>query len=153
MLPRRLPIAFLVVGAVGCDSPPPSGPIPVHPAGGRVTFKGRPMAGALVVFHPSAASSGSDEAGPGGAVRPTGRTDLEGNYKLHTYVGDDGAPAGDYRVTVALGSASESRDLMSKDASRTIVVMLPPRFSDPARSGLGATIKAGENTVPPFDLK
>src|SRR5260370_23778507 len=103
--------SFLLIAALawspgGCSDRPPSGPLPVHPVSGQVVYKGAPVPSALVVFHPAnepaPAASKPGDAAPSGPPRPLGKTDSEGKFRLHTYVGDDGAPAGDYAVTVVL---------------------------------------------------
>jgi hypothetical protein len=149
-LRRMLPLATLL--AVACDSAPPSGPIPVQPASGRVTYKGKPVPGALVALHRVGGPTPS-KAGETAPPRPTGKTDAEGNFKLHTYVGDDGAPAGDYKVTVAYAGSAETRNLMAKDVSTSLGVTLPSKYADPEKTDLTATVKDGDNTIPAFDLK
>ncbi len=152
-LRRLLPLASLL--ALACDDHrPPPGPIPVHPVSGRVTYKGKPVPGALVAFHPVAApATGPAKPGEAGPPRPTGKTDADGNFKLHSYVGDDGAPAGDYKVSVALAGSAETRNIMAKDASKTPNTTLPPRYADPGKSDLTATVGDGDNALAPFDLK
>ncbi len=150
-LRRLLPLASLL--ALACDaSRPPSGPIPVHPVSGRVMYKGKPVPGALVAFHPAGAAPVASKPGDG-PPRPTGKTDADGKFALHTYVGDDGAPVGDYKVTVAFAGSAENRNVMAKDASKALNVTLPPRYADPGKSDLTATVKDGDNALAPFDLK
>jgi hypothetical protein len=140
---------------MACDSAPPSGPIPVRPVSGGVTYKGKSVPGALVAFHamnaPAPSKPGEGEST--GPPRPTGRTDAEGNFKLHTYVGEDGAPVGEYKVTIAYSGSSETRNVMAKDTSKALNITLPPKYADPEKSDLKASVKDGDNTIPPFDLK
>ena len=147
-MPRRLwffPLA-LIGSTLACDSKPPSGPIPVHPVSGRVVYQGKPVADALVVFHRD-----GGESQPSTPV-PTGKTDAEGRFQIHTYANDDGAPTGGYKVTVVVAAASERRDLLAKNSVRASNITLPAKYGDPARSGLTATIKAGDNVIPPYEL-
>src|SRR5262245_22118422 len=58
-----------------------------------VNAQGRPVAAATVGFHPQDAP---DDA----RHKPAGTTDAEGNVALTTYEEKDGAPAGEYAVTV-----------------------------------------------------
>jgi hypothetical protein len=126
--------------------------LPVHPARGTVLYKGKPLADALVVLRPVNAS-----AKQGGPPQSIGRTNSEGKFVLHTYVGDDGAPEGSYLVGISVSQAfSENRDLFEnakkKQVSRPAPDPLGTRYSDPATSGLKAEIKPGENEIPPFEL-
>jgi hypothetical protein len=141
----------LVVVSVSCDEPTEAR-APVHPARGQVLYKGKPLADALVVLRP--VELATKEEGP---PQPTGRTDPEGKFQLHTYVGDDGAPAGSYLVGISISPAfSEARDLM-KNAQVTIPSkpardVLGTRYVDPGKSGLKAEIQPGPNEIPPFNL-
>lgn len=79
-------LALAVV--VGCSSETAS-PVKTYPASGKVTLNGRPLEGATVNFIPA--------DGKGSSV---GTTDKDGMYKLTTYRSDDGAPAGQYKVSI-----------------------------------------------------
>ena len=158
-MPHRLAPAWFVLAlsALGCDSEPPSGPIPVHPVSGQVLSNGKPVPGALVIFHPETPAASTPQPKPGeesprGAITPTGKTDSEGRFQLHTYVGDDGAPTGQYKVTVVLAGPSENRDFMAKNSAPVSTVTLPSKYADPERSGLSATVKPGDNVIPPYEL-
>jgi len=140
--------------ALGCSGGDPAGRVAVHPARGRVLYRGKPLADALVVFRPEATAAGPAGAG---VPQPTGRTDAEGNFLLHTYLGDDGAPAGPYLVGVTVSPAfSETRNVMRKDAAepvpRAVADAVAARYADPGRSGLKAEIKPAENAIPAFRL-
>jgi hypothetical protein len=65
----------------------------VIPVGGVAVFKGEPMAGARITFHPL------NDPDPRG-VRATGTAGADGRFALTTYVTGDGAPAGEYAVTI-----------------------------------------------------
>jgi hypothetical protein len=82
----------LLIASVGCGSK--SGPerVPVFPVQGAVTFKGQPMPGAMLVLHPKTAADD--------VPAPRAQVDKDGNVKVSTYDGGDGAPAGEYVVTV-----------------------------------------------------
>jgi hypothetical protein len=89
----RRPLSFLALAGVvllsGCGQ---GGRKPVYPARGQV-FDGnnKPAAGALVIFHPV----GDDDPN-----KPRGYVDDKGNFTLTTYEEGDGAPEGEYVVTV-----------------------------------------------------
>src|SRR5262245_50392711 len=81
-------LALLLLG--GCSGKPP-----VYPVRGEVRdSEGKPAKGVLVVFHPVGEANSSE------VVKPVGRVDENGEFHLTTYVEGDGAPAGDYAVTL-----------------------------------------------------
>lgn len=75
---------------------------PVYPAGGAVTYRGKPVENAAITFHPADPATIALPDGKQGPeiAHPTTRTDADGKFALSTYYTDDGAPAGDYRVTI-----------------------------------------------------
>ena len=146
---------------VGCGS---SGE-PTFPVSGKVTYAdGKPVEGAAVSFVPD---SGSKPA--------VGITDADGMYKLTTTNKDDGAIAGDYKVTIA--SYEGSADYESTDEGQTLADpyditneypedydeasqksvasknKLPAKYSNKATSGFTAQVKAEGENVYDFEIK
>jgi hypothetical protein len=79
-----------VLACAGCGD----GRKPVFTVRGKVlTADKKPAVSALVTFHPATAD-------PKDPARPVGRVDEQGEYKLTTYTEHDGAPAGEYTITV-----------------------------------------------------
>ena len=148
--PRRLVAAgLLLLSALGCSDEGAMGRrVATHPTRGRVLAGGKPVADALVVFQPTS------DGGGAGVPRPTGRTDAEGKFTLHTYAGADGASAGSYRVGIANAPAhAERRDVMRKVAAKpAAAVAIAPRYADPGQSGLTAEVKPGDNDLPAFEI-
>ena len=110
--------------------------MPVYPVRGQVLVRDKPAPKAFVVFHPL------DAQGPE-ALRPYGHAAEDGSFKLTTYEPGDGAPAGEYRVTVvwlAPGGGEDPPDL------------LKGRYRDPAASPLKVTIREGPAELSPFRL-
>jgi hypothetical protein len=141
-------ISLALVGCSGDDSERPK--VPVHPAHGQVLYKGKPLADALVVLRPVTPASGAADP-----PQPTGRTDPEGKFLLHTYAGDDGAPIGSYFVGVSSAPAYvETRPMMKKvePAPKAAPVSIGTQYADPEKSGLRAEIRAGQNEIPTFNL-
>ena len=135
---------------VGCDSGPPAGKHPVYPVEGQVLFNGKPVANAVVSFHPV------DESKFGDSIpRPTGQTDENGRFQLMTYYSGDGAPEGSYLVSIAGRGRplAEAGNLLDSAKSAGKADVLQGRFVNPKTSGLKATIKAGPNPLEPFQLK
>src|SRR4051794_35124208 len=95
VIPRRrllaAPLLCLALVAAGCGSG--EARKPVYPVRGSVFVDGQPAVRAQVVLHPL------DDPDPN-AVRPSGDVGPDGTFVLHTYTADDGAPAGQYAVTV-----------------------------------------------------
>lgn len=90
---RRCSAVWLVLigfSLAGCSTGVPS-QLPVFPVHGVVVYKDQPVAGASVMFYAE-----------GAAVPSSGQTNSKGEYRLSTYGTDDGAPAGQHRVTVTL---------------------------------------------------
>jgi hypothetical protein len=112
------------------------GNVPVFPVRGQVVVGGKPAKNAFVVFHPAGAE------GPQ-ALRPYAHAGADGSFKLTTYALDDGAPAGEYLVTVvwlAPGGGEDPPDL------------LKGRYRDPAASPLRVTIPKESTELTPFKL-
>ena len=111
---------------------------PTHTVRGKLTDGSKPLAHAQIVFHP---------VGGGAAETPKshGKTDENGEFKLTTYDGNDGAPAGQYKVSVELWKTTTA------DAGP--VNQLPPKYADPDKSGLTATVAAGPTELQPFVVK
>jgi hypothetical protein len=116
---------------------------PVYPVHGQVhDSDNKPAAGALVVFHPAAA--GATET-----LKPVGYVDDTGTFTLTTYQKDDGAPEGEYVVTIEW-RPRPANPFDKKDQPDR----LHGRYSDPKTSPLRAKIdKQPDNVVPPIQLK
>lgn len=130
-------LAFLAFGVASCSKS--DGRKPTFAVTGQVLDGIKPVANATVVFHPVG------DADPS-AVRPRGVTRADGTFTLTTYDGNDGAPVGGYRVTVEQWLAGKRTD--DGPANR-----LPPKFSNPASSGLTATVNAMPTELGPINLK
>src|SRR4051812_41924457 len=91
--PRSVvPALLLLALPAGCAT---ADRVPLHPVRGQVLYNGSPVKGALVVLHPR-------EAQPGCVQKPIAYTDAEGRFTLMTERPGDGAPVGDYVMTVEL---------------------------------------------------
>ena len=120
----------------------------VHPADGKVIQQGKPVPKAFVRFHPTDPKTVAiPEGKTGPPVLLTTETDAEGKFSLSTYVADDGVPAGDYKVTVAIGLAEadvENADV-KRGAATPKTLAVGKIYRDPATTPLKATVKPGEN--------
>src|SRR5712692_1194590 len=92
--PRRplilLTVALLACWPVACSSS--SGPN-LYQVRGKVLHKGTPAVGAVVFFHRKDRTNLAEPV-------PYGEVDSEGRFSLTTRKKDDGAPAGEYLVTI-----------------------------------------------------
>lgn len=110
-----------------------------HPVTGKVYCDGTPAAGAAIAFHVKSAD-GKRFTRTADAV-----VEGDGNFVLSSYTAFDGAPVGDYTVTITL---REPPDLQGKSGTN----QLPEKYAKPETSSLTATVKAGSNDFT-FDLK
>jgi hypothetical protein len=131
-------LGLLALAGLSCSSAPEAKPgqKPVHPVRGKVLVNNQPAAGAFVLFIPARESPGATDP------RPRATVEEDGSFAVSTYGDKDGAPAGDYVVTVTW--SPDGRDDEDK---------LGGRYADRERSGLKATVKEGPNELPPFRLR
>lgn len=114
------------------------------PASGEVTFEGKPLDGAIVVFQPTA---------PGG-IGASAVTDAQGKFELKTFPPEAGAVPGAYSVTV-LKTAMPSGGGGNNDESQPVLVVsvIPSKYSIPTESGLNAHIPEDGTEDLVFHLK
>jgi hypothetical protein len=132
---RRSLVALGACVPVACGLA--DGDTPVYPVRGTVFYDGKPTPGALVIFHPV------DSTDPE-ATRPHGRADQDGHFTLSTYRSNDGAPAGQYVVTVDWRKVIPGRG--------GVPSLLPPRYRTPEDSPLRATVGTGATELEPFRI-
>jgi hypothetical protein len=137
-MPRRLAVmTCLCLALAGCGSKNSS----FNPTTGEVFVDGRPATGATVIFHPQGQPDAKSY--PSAVVGPDGR------YTLTTLKKDDGAPEGEYAVTVVWpGPKPEGAEKDDEAPDR-----LGGAYANPAGSTLKAHVKKGKNQVPRFDLR
>jgi hypothetical protein len=118
------------------------------PAAGKVTYKGNPIKGAIVIFHPKDATIHSK--------RPSAITDADGAFSLTTGA-EEGAPPGEYEVTVVWRKepdAGTKKKAISTDSTPPdLPDELQGKYADPATSKLKATVNSTATTVPTFALE
>lgn len=128
-------IVLITISMSGCGT---SKKVPVYPVSGKVLLGDKPVASALIVFHPEQSSENE--------TRPRATTGPDGSFTISFGEDQKGAPAGEYRVTIEQWLAGARSD--EGPSNR-----LPAKYSKADTSGLKATIVAGENTLTPFVLK
>jgi serine/threonine-protein phosphatase CPPED1 len=111
----------------------PSARRPTYPVRGKVYFEGTPAAGATVTFY---VRNGPRVTWTGDAL-----VEGDGSFVLSTYTAWDGAPEGEYVVTVVNDGTYVGED--EKPRSN----VLPARYAQPGTSPLRVTVKRGVNEL------
>jgi len=128
---------FALLSGCGSEVSPRT---PVVPVEGEVRVEGKLPHGALVVFHPVI----KDEKTPA----PRALVDQDGKFKLSTYDAQDGAPVGEYQVTVTW------RPLIKRDGDFVPGPnQTPNRFTQVQTTPLRVRIAADSNRLEPFLLR
>ena len=99
------------------------------PVSGRVTLDGKPLANVGITFVPLAVDKEKPNVGPGSL----GKTDAEGNFRLHTTAGDDGAVPTEHIVRMSLAepkSKGGSQDELAAPARKATRSTLPRKAED-----------------------
>jgi hypothetical protein len=138
-------IAALSLAAAGCGSAQNQNQLPVFPASGKITFKGAAPDGAYLALH----SKTNAKAPNGQEVIPTAQVRSDGTFDLSSYAAKDGAPAGEYKVTIEW-----HKTVKSAGGEPTLGPnLLPPQYSKTETSPLTVAIAQGPNELNPIVLK
>ena len=105
---------------------------------GKVLVDGAPVKDLLVTFHPT---------DPSKPLRPRGQTDQDGNFTLTTYTGGDGAPWGDYNITI------EWLTFIKRDSDWGGPDKLKNQYNDPKTTPFHVTVDVAPIELPLFELK
>lgn len=130
---------FLFSGCQGNESS-----LLVLPYEGEVKINGKPISGAMVVFH---AKNAGDQG-----VSPSGATDGTGKFRLTSNKEFDGAAEGDYAVTITWIKpvATGTKVLEGDETARNF---LPSYLANPATSGLVASVQKDLSQSKSFNLR
>jgi hypothetical protein len=154
--------------SVGCTSATDSNRPKTYPASGTVTLNGSPVEGATVNFYAM--------EGTGSSI---GVTDANGKYTLTTFTSNDGAMAGQYKVSIvkydgappptattlpagqlASGDIDVSSYAPPKESGAPSAAaaagpknLIPAKYSSADTSGLRGMISEGGSNDNNFDLK
>jgi len=123
-------VATVALTLTGCGGEETT--IPTYPVSGQVLRGDKPIFYATVVLHPK--SNIGDQS-----LRPRGVTDPDGKFALTTFTADDGAPAGDYDVSVTQWTTDKPEE--------GPINRLAAKYADPATSGLKITVGSSPNEV------
>lgn len=133
--------AFSLLGLLVCcfaSCGKSSNQLVTHEVKGQVLQNGKPVPHATVVFHPSF------DLGPE-VSKPRAITNEAGAFIVSTYGSEDGAPEGEYKVTVEQWTTTKPEE---GPKSR-----LDPKFGKPDQSGLSVRVASGKNELAPLVLK
>ena len=132
-------VAVLAVSAVGCGGSDKNRVV-VHPVQGAIQFRGQPVEGAFVSLHPKTSAEG--------VPNPRATVAKDGSFTVSTYDGNDGAPEGEYVVTVQwYKPVRQGNDLVGGPN------VLPVKYASARTSDLKIRIAAGENRLQPIQLR
>jgi hypothetical protein len=141
--------ALTVATIVGCSNEEATDRAATSAASGTVTYKGSPVAGAIVTLVTA------DSNGHGA----TGKTDESGNFSLMTSEPGDGAIPGSYRVTVVAGAlpagitdediviGDVESDAAAPKGGESSKISLPKKYASAETSDLTAEITEGKNEL------
>ena len=141
--PRPAPVvalglAALVLGGIlsGCGGSPER-PEAVYPLTGELHFEGQPAAGASIVLYPQDESI---------SARPKASVGDDGTFAVTTYELGDGAPPGEYKVTIEWRRPVAGQEVGGDEMPPPNV--LPPAYASPKTTPVTVTVAEGENEFP-----
>ncbi|MGD0899599.1 MAG: hypothetical protein ABR915_17350 [Thermoguttaceae bacterium] len=139
LTPAALAAAVMVLAVAGCGKGH-GDRAAVYRAEGQVLWEGKPLEGAMVAFYPEGQSKPKNV--------PWARTDAEGRFQLSTYDPADGAPEGEYAVTVVHNPLKKTGDGWSPGPN-----VLPAKYASPKTTNLKVQVVKGANTLPALALQ
>jgi hypothetical protein len=128
-------LALLIV-ASACGK---RGWLETYPVTGTVLVDGQPAKDAMLTFHPK-------EMVGDRPYLPSGRTNENGEFSLATFVAGDGAPPGEYTVTIVWPVRHNPISTLWEGDK------LNGRYADKAKSTLKVTVEKQALQLPPFEL-
>jgi hypothetical protein len=135
-----LPFYFLMLAPLGCSQAGQG--LKLYPVKGQVFLKDKPATGARLVLVPVEDPK---------AEKPSAIVDDNGSFQLATRQPGDGAPAGEYFVSITWFERRKI-DTRKEDDTKQFVDKLGGRYADPKTSKLKVKITEGPNELPPFKL-
>ena len=131
--------AALILPALGCGRSDKNH-VAVHPVQGTIQFRGQPIEGAFVSLCPTSAIDG--------VPAPRATVAKDGSIAVTTYDGNDGAPEGEYVLTVQWYKlVRQANELVGGPNA------LPPKYASAKTSDLRVTVAAGENRLNPIQIR
>jgi hypothetical protein len=132
-------LSSLVLSVVGCGRSDKNR-VAVHPVQGTIQFRGQPIEGAFVSLSPTSAIEG--------VPAPRATVAKDGSFAVTTYDGNDGAPEGEYVLTVHWYKLVRQANELVGGPN-----VLPPKYASAKTSDLRVTVAAGENRLNPIQIR
>ncbi|MFO0788264.1 MAG: hypothetical protein U0805_02335 [Pirellulales bacterium] len=114
--------------------------VAVHPVEGAIQFRGKPPEGAFVSLVPKDAKQG--------VPNPRATVAKDGSFAVTTYDGNDGAPEGEYVLTVQWYKPVRQGDELVGGPNA-----LPVKYASARTSDITIRVAAGDNHLPPIQLR
>jgi hypothetical protein len=140
IVPWLVLVAMWIVGS-GCGSKAKTSQ-PQYPVHGKVTSAGQPAVGAFVVLHPITQEQPPESP-------PRGIVEQDGSFGVGVLRKDDGAPAGEYAVTIIWPKDQEP----GKETEDTPPDRLKNRYNNVQKPAWTIHVVSGDNTLEPFEIQ
>jgi hypothetical protein len=137
--PFRKPLLWALIGCLciaGCSR---QSRLTTYPVRGKVTYRTQPVAEAMLVLHPAVPF-------PAGTPQPIAYANAHGEFEFTTFESGDGAPQGQYVITVELREERKVGEELVRDGRN----LLPAKYQSPQTSDLKCEVKSGTNELPPI---
>ena len=129
-------LATLVGVTTGCSKP---GWLETYPVKGMVLVDGQPAKDAMVTFNPK------EQIGDRPYL-PTGQTNEQGEFSIATFVSGDGAPPGEYDVTIVWPLRKNPISTLWEGDK------LNGRYANKTKSTIRVTVEKQPLQLAPFEL-
>jgi hypothetical protein len=139
-MPLMIVMALMTATLVGCGRGHGDRGA-VHPAEGQVLLDKKPVAGALVVLYPRGLSDAK-------AVPSRAQTGPDGRFRVSTFGTADGAPEGEYSVTIVQYPLQQD----SGGGWTSGANALPAKYASPKTTDLRLHIGEGKSELPTLVL-
>jgi hypothetical protein len=133
-----LALGLLTLVMAGCQKQ--DARVAVYPVNGKVTFKGEAPSGAFVAFHAA-------QPLPADTPTPTAKVQPDGSFSLTTFEGNDGAPSGEYAVTIQWSPIKKVGA-----EYKALPNVIPTKYADAASSPWKVSIRDTPNDLPALDI-
>lgn len=142
--PGFLLMFVISMNCVGCGATEKP-ELSVFPVSGSISVDGKPPVGAEIRCRPSTPLKDPAKR----SIEPFAIVDQDGTFRIGTYSGDDGAPPGEYSLTIVWPVITVEGGEEIRGADR-----LKGRFENPDQPIAKVTVKADEDTyIPEIVLK